>query len=117
MEKEIIKNLFLCMINKNTTTKLLILFCLFVTVPSTLSAQIKGKNADEKQKSADQKKEDLKQEELEAIELGKKRHEMIQKKETRKRMKKNKKKADRVNSNEKPPFWERFHARFRKKKR
>jgi hypothetical protein len=42
---------------------------------------------------------------------------MIQKKETRKRMKKNKKKADRVNSNEKPPFWERLHARFRKKKR
>lgn len=105
------------MIVLKITSKLIIFLCLFFFAPLISNAQIKGKTADEKQKNADKKKEELKQEELDAIERGKKRHEKLQEKKIRKRMKKSKKRADRVNANKKPPIWERIAMRFRKKKR
>lgn len=74
-------------------------------------------SAQDQQKKADEKKEKerIKQEKLQAKAV---KHQLkIQTKETRKRMKKNRKKSEAYDENKKDPFWKKWFAKKRKKKK
>jgi hypothetical protein len=70
---------------------------LFIVVPMALLAQSGDSKQDKHEKEAAQRKEEQQRMQEEAIERGRKRQMAIQTKETRKRMKRNAKKARRVN--------------------
>ena len=96
---------------------LLFLFPLFVFSQETPTQQSSGPKT-KGQKRAEQKQEEQKQRAEQSEVAGKKRQMEIQTKEVRKRMKKAQKEADRVNHNQKRPFYERwFNSYSQNKKR
>lgn len=67
-----------------------------------------GESIKKQEKRLEKKKEERDKGNEKAKQEGIDRHESIQDKETRKRMKKNKKKANRYNSGKKEPFYKRW---------
>ncbi len=72
-----------------------------------------GSVKNKRQKKADKKKDKKKQASESLIEKGTRRHQEIQTKEVQKRMKKNLKKAQRINHKKRRPFYQRW---FRKER-
>lgn len=96
--------------------KLKKILLLFVTVIafnllSNNSYAQEGESIKKQEKRLEKKKEEREKGNEKAKQEGLDRHESIQDKETRKRMKKNKKKANRYNGGKKEPFYKRW---FRK---
>jgi LAS superfamily LD-carboxypeptidase LdcB len=89
-----------------------IIFLLLLFVPLSVAAQSK---AEKTQKKADKKKAKQEQKAQVSVKKAEKRHARIQTKETRKRMKKHKKVANRVNDNKSRETF--FQRLFKKKSR
>ncbi len=79
----------------------------FNLVSNDVYAQ-EGESIKKQEKRLEKKKEEREKGNEKAKQEGIDRHESIQDKETRKRMKKNKKKANRYNSGKKEPFYKRW---------
>lgn len=85
----------------------LVISCLIF---SSVSAE--AQTATKAQKKAEQKKEDQKRSAAKAEEEGRKRHYKLQSKDVKKRMKRNKKRYDHVDSfDRRPKFWQKLFPR------
>lgn len=89
--------------------KIVIVFAFMLPVYS-LAQDNDRKSPEDKANYAKDKKAELREQEEEAIKLGKKRHKSIQTKKTRRRMKKSEKRALRQNSGKGPTLWEKIQA-------
>jgi hypothetical protein len=76
-----------------------------------------NKSQDKNQIAADKKKKELAEEIRKADEKGRKRHLKMQTKETRKRMKRSKKKSNQLNANKRDPFYKRWYKKYIKRQR
>lgn len=83
--------------------KLFFIFCLFL-LSTELYAQGNARQLKKREQQLEKQEEAKKKAGEEAMEKGRKRHMNIQSKETRKRMKANKKKSKRLKENKKPFF-------------
>lgn len=84
-----------------------------IVVPSLIFAQAGDSKQDKHEKEAERRKQEQAQMQEEALERGRKRQMQIQTKETRKRMKKNSKKARKFNEDRREFFLVKL---FRRKK-
>lgn len=86
----------------------ILLTSLFLLLLPIVGFSQEGESIKKQEKRLEKKKEERAEDNEKAKNEGIKRHESIQDKDTKKRMKKNKKKANRYNNGKKEPFYKRW---------